>query len=447
LEDVFPEEDAEILELTSDQQIPSNTPEEKEIPSTPSKKPSTEDEKENFQPIIEINFDDDNAETPPKKETHSRRQMEPINVQPEPPIAPPSIATQFNDSAEEEIESKKKKTLLIVALIAILILVAAIVYFLVINSSSEPAQPITGEDSATVSGLQSSEQEIPPPLPQTETPLTTTEDQGDQHIQPSTQTDQTDQKDQTITDTDPATKSSEPAPQEPTTASRKEESEKSGKQKQKKQQNREKEPEPEKSKPLPTATKNQPESTEFTPPTTPTPGKTTQKEKPLQTNQTDPPVTEKKEEASGNKSFVPAVQTIESNPKPAISTNLQDTKKKDEATQKSETAGPPKKVSTIKEGDILSPNEVDTKVIPISTPAIKISRSIRRLMMSNQRVLVSYLIDHKGNVEIVKLIKKSRMKKLNELISDSIKKWKFKPATKNNVKVKVWKNGWITIKK
>jgi protein TonB len=99
----------------------------------------------------------------------------------------------------------------------------------------------------------------------------------------------------------------------------------------------------------------------------------------------------------------------------------------------------------VKAGDILSPSQVDTQPEPISTPEIKINRSIRRLMTSDQRVLVSYLVDHNGNIETVKVLKKSSLKKLNTLIIETIQKWKYKPAKKNNIKVKVWKNKWIVI--
>lgn len=101
----------------------------------------------------------------------------------------------------------------------------------------------------------------------------------------------------------------------------------------------------------------------------------------------------------------------------------------------------------VKAGDILSPSQVDTQPIPISTPNIKLNRSIRRLMTSDQRILVSYLVDHNGNIETVKLLKKSSLNRLNNLIIETIKKWKYKPATKNSVKVKVWKNKWIAITK
>jgi hypothetical protein len=50
-------------------------------------------------------------------------------------------------------------------------------------------------------------------------------------------------------------------------------------------------------------------------------------------------------------------------------------------------------------------------------------------------------------VEKVKLLKKSVAAEINSLIISSIAKWKYKPATKNDFKVKTWKQIPITIKK
>lgn len=101
----------------------------------------------------------------------------------------------------------------------------------------------------------------------------------------------------------------------------------------------------------------------------------------------------------------------------------------------------------VKEGDIFSPSQLDTQPVPVSTPEIKVSRSIRRLLTSDEQILVSYLVDQNGNIEMVKVLKKSSLKKLDALIIETIQNWKYKPATKNNIKVKVWKNKWISIQK
>ena len=101
----------------------------------------------------------------------------------------------------------------------------------------------------------------------------------------------------------------------------------------------------------------------------------------------------------------------------------------------------------VKEGQIISVNEADTPPIAISTPPIEIDKRYTRIIQSGEKVFVSYLIDHNGNVESVRLIKKTSSKKINSLIIESISGWKFKPAVKNNVRVKVWKTISLTIKK
>lgn len=154
------------------------------------------------------------------------------------------------------------------------------------------------------------------------------------------------------------------------------------------------------------------------------------------------PVTAPKKEA-GEKEDKPAAAVIEKKPPEQI--KKQESEK--EAAPKAEIKE--KKVEKkviVKEGDLVGLPEVDTQPVALSTP-LEITRSIRRLLIADQRVMVSFLVDHKGNVEIVKLIQKSKMKKLNSLIIETVKKWKFKPATKDNKKVKVWKNKWLAIKK
>ncbi len=123
-----------------------------------------------------------------------------------------------------------------------------------------------------------------------------------------------------------------------------------------------------------------------------------------------------------------------------------------EPKPQAETTPPEKKAeqpaeSVIKEGQVFPVTELDTQPIPISTPQPKLSEIIKRSMTSEQTVMVSFLIDHNGDVEIVKLIRKSTIKKLNSLIEETVKQWKFKPAAKDNVRVKVWKTKTMTIKK
>lgn len=88
----------------------------------------------------------------------------------------------------------------------------------------------------------------------------------------------------------------------------------------------------------------------------------------------------------------------------------------------------------IKTGQIVSLSEVDIKPVAVSTPAPKLrGRTLR------QSVIAMALIDHKGNVEKVRMLKKSGNKKIDSVITQAIMKWKYKPAEKDGVKVKVWK--------
>jgi serine/threonine protein kinase/DNA-binding response OmpR family regulator/outer membrane biosynthesis protein TonB len=104
-------------------------------------------------------------------------------------------------------------------------------------------------------------------------------------------------------------------------------------------------------------------------------------------------------------------------------------------------------MNKIKEGDTVSINEVDVAPVPVSMPPIELTNRETRALNAAETVMATYLIDHNGNVETVRIIKKSSVKRINDLIEKTIGGWKFKPAIKNNVKVKVWKTIPLTIKK
>jgi outer membrane biosynthesis protein TonB len=50
-------------------------------------------------------------------------------------------------------------------------------------------------------------------------------------------------------------------------------------------------------------------------------------------------------------------------------------------------------------------------------------------------------------VETVRLLQKSNNSQLNTILTDLVKTWKYQPAQKNSVRVKVWKTIPLTIKK
>ncbi len=102
-------------------------------------------------------------------------------------------------------------------------------------------------------------------------------------------------------------------------------------------------------------------------------------------------------------------------------------------------------VEKVTEGMVAA--SVDSYPVPLNVKELKVSRSIRRKLPSDEVVIASYLIDHNGNVERIKLTRKSSSNKLNSLIYSTIVDWKFRPATKQNVRVKLWQTKTFTIKK
>ena len=101
----------------------------------------------------------------------------------------------------------------------------------------------------------------------------------------------------------------------------------------------------------------------------------------------------------------------------------------------------------VKEGDVVPLNEVDAEPVPISTPAPSIPSSIRSAMADSQSVIFSVLINHNGDVETVRMLRKTNNGQLNSILTDTVKSYKFQPARKDNLRVKVWKTIPMSIKK
>lgn len=404
---------------------------------------------EEFQPVIEINFDDDLKEPEPEPEpTPDTEPMEILPPKPEKPDIPdvPEIELEPDTRLQPELSpvdalgpektgtGKKKKGLLFVLLAVIVILAAVIVYFLVLGGPADPSQP--GSPTAGDSGteMQSQDQiktvtagagEIPGEIP------VTADTQPDDDI-----FDDSNLKGQSLDDDFPRqpdkTINQEESPGQLGTGNEKElenrlqqpqdNQKKSDKQKTDKQEDVKETPADESKDPQRDPASISIKEQEITEPPADKSTKPVEEE------------TQKQEETQTAADPVKKPETTDTSP-----------------AAKSEAQPPPpveeKPVAKIKEGDILSPTEVDSNATPVSTPPIKLTRNIRRLLVSDQRILVSFLVDHKGSVETVKLIQKSKLKRLNNLITETIKKWKYTPAVKDNVNVKVWKNKWITIKK
>ena len=101
----------------------------------------------------------------------------------------------------------------------------------------------------------------------------------------------------------------------------------------------------------------------------------------------------------------------------------------------------------IKEGDIVPMNNVDTQPVAISNPGPSIPASVRSSMQGDQTLMFTVLINHNGDVETVRILQKSNIGQLNTILTDLLKTWKYKPATKDSQRVKVWKTIPMTIKK
>lgn len=186
--------------------------------------------------------------------------------------------------------------------------------------------------------------------------------------------------------------------------------------------------------------KGAPPSTQSTPPTSPTP-------------QTQQPEVKKETPANENIPEQKPEQKIkpqeEAKQEPKQEPPVDQEALADEQVKKTEEAQkqPEAEQNKVAEGDIIALSEVDTPPVGISTPAVEITPLDTRTLKSDEMVMAGYLVDHNGNVGEVRLIKKSSAKKINTAIEKTIAGWKFKPAVKNNVRVKVWKTISLTIKK
>jgi serine/threonine protein kinase/DNA-binding response OmpR family regulator len=152
-------------------------------------------------------------------------------------------------------------------------------------------------------------------------------------------------------------------------------------------------------------------------------------------DQTETPTTEKEQETPQSQD----TQTTETPAQEAV-----DPAPQDEAQKTTPIPTEPEK-PVVTEGMITA--DVDTQPVPLSTPMPKIPRKIMRSIKRTETVIVSYLVDHRGNVERIKFIRKSQSSDLNMLLIGSINSWKFRPAVKEGKKVKIWMTKPITIKK
>ena len=100
-----------------------------------------------------------------------------------------------------------------------------------------------------------------------------------------------------------------------------------------------------------------------------------------------------------------------------------------------------------KMGDIVALSLVDTPPILIKRIQPKYPPSAKSLGIE-ESVMLNALISENGDVEKTVVIKGGNPQYgFNEASQDAVRQWRFKPAVKNGVKVKVWKPIMIAFKK
>ncbi|MBE0664681.1 MAG: energy transducer TonB [Candidatus Aminicenantes bacterium] len=121
--------------------------------------------------------------------------------------------------------------------------------------------------------------------------------------------------------------------------------------------------------------------------------------------------------------------------------------KKEEADRKKAEELKRLEQARVKEGDIIPLNDADVQPVAISTPSPNIPSAILSSMPNSQTMMFTVLINQNGDVETVRILQKSNNSQLNTILTNLIKTWKYSPAQKNSVRVKVWKTVPLTIKK
>lgn len=383
-----------------------------EEPLTLERQDTLVEREEDFHPLVEIDFDDEQEQEPgppppPPSQTTPKTVMERTEFPAwedeaelegkDKTAGSPAIRAEMEFSGMAELqaikdeETRKRKKYLYIALVVIIILGIFIAYYLITGKSTP------GETTE--------------PAPQTETVETgTTPSPG---------------QDTGTTPAETAAPSPVPAAETPKTTGETQAKEAS-------------------TPTQPPEVKKEPPVTQVTPDTQ---GKETAANKPAET----PPVAapkenipeakqEPKQEPPEDQEALKQKQLEEELNKKALAD--EEAKKTEEARKQLES-----QQNKISEGDLIALSEVDTPPVGISTPAVQITPQDTRTLKSDEMVMASYLVDQNGNVGEVRLIKKSSAKKINSVIEKTIASWKFKPAIKNNVRVKVWKTVSLTIKK
>jgi serine/threonine protein kinase len=115
-------------------------------------------------------------------------------------------------------------------------------------------------------------------------------------------------------------------------------------------------------------------------------------------------------------------------------------KKKEEETQKQQEVEKKRVEATrAKEGDQLSLTEVTVKPEKISGNPPTINMSLRNKYKGKTMTIPSLiLVDENGDVTKIKIVTGNVANDIKAVLEGTLFKWKYKPAMKDNVRVKVW---------
>jgi len=119
-------------------------------------------------------------------------------------------------------------------------------------------------------------------------------------------------------------------------------------------------------------------------------------------------------------------------------------RKAEEARKATEAAA---QAGAVKPGDIVSLTDLDAPPVGVSTPSPEIPGRLSAALQTNPTVIVSLLIGPNGQVEKVKLVRRSGNSQLDDVLVNTVKNWRYQPVTKNKVAVRVWKSVTMTFKK
>lgn len=118
---------------------------------------------------------------------------------------------------------------------------------------------------------------------------------------------------------------------------------------------------------------------------------------------------------------------------------LEKKKKDDEALKQQEIEKKRVEAAKVKEGDQISLSEVTAKPEKISGNLPAINASLKNKYKGKTLVVPALiLVDENGDVTKIKLLTGNVAADIKSMVEDTLIKWKYTPAMKDNVKVKVW---------